>query len=62
MGPDEIAMPPEAYGATLEKLRLVDHSDPITQLIAKKIIELGQRGVRDPEEISALATKELGVE
>jgi hypothetical protein len=51
----------EAYEATLKKLGLIDRSDPITQLIAKKIIEIGQRGIRDPEQISALTTKELGV-
>ena len=62
MGPEEIAVLTEAYEATLKRLRLVDRSDPITQLIAKKIIEIGQRGVRDPEQISAIATKELGVE
>ena len=60
MGPDEIAVLTEAYEATLKKLRLVDRSDPITQLIAKKIVEIGQRGVRDSEQIFALATKELG--
>lgn len=62
MGPEEIAVLTEAYEATLKKLRLVDRSDPITQLIAQKIIEIGQRGIRDSEQISALATKELGVE
>ena len=62
MGPEEIAALTEAYEATLKKLRLADRSDPITQLIAKKIIEVGQRGIRDPEQISALAIKELGVE
>jgi hypothetical protein len=48
--------------ATLKRLRLVDRSDPITDLIAKKIIEVGRRGVRDPEQISALASKELGAD
>lgn len=40
----------------------MDRSDPITDLIAKKIIEVGRRGVRDPEQISALASKELGAD
>jgi hypothetical protein len=62
LGPDEIAVLTEAYEATLKKLRLVDRSDPITQLIAKKIIEIGQRGFCDPEQLSALAIKELGAE
>ena len=44
MGPEEIAVLAEAYEHTLRKLNLVERSDPITQLIAKKIIEIGQRG------------------
>jgi hypothetical protein len=62
MGSEEVAVLTEAYEATLKRLRLVDRSDPITDLIAKKILEVGQRGVRDPEQISVLATTVLGVE
>lgn len=62
MGPEEIAVLTEAYELTLKKLSLVERSDPITQLIAKKIIEIGQRGVRDPSQVSTLAIKELGIE
>jgi hypothetical protein len=60
-GPEEIAVLVAAHEATLKKLRLVDRDDPITQIVAKKIIELGQRGVRDPEQLSALAVSELGL-
>jgi hypothetical protein len=62
MGPEEIAVLTEAYEHTLKKLGLVDRKDPITEMIAKKIIEIGQTGVRDPEQISVLAINELGVE
>jgi len=41
MGPEEIAVLAEAYEHTLRKLNLVERSDPVTQLIAKKIIEIG---------------------
>jgi hypothetical protein len=41
---------------------LVDRNDPITEIIARKIIELGQRGVRQPERLVDLTIKELGVE
>ena len=40
MGPEEIAVLTDAYEHTLRKLNLVERSDPITQLIAKKIIEI----------------------
>jgi len=62
LGPEEIAVLTEAYEATLRKLGLVDRNDPIAEIIAKKIIELGQRGVRQAEQLIELAIKELGVE
>jgi hypothetical protein len=62
MGPEEIAVLTQAYELTLKKLDLVDRSDPITQIVAKKIIEVGQRGVRDPEQLASLALKELRAE
>ncbi len=45
LGPDEIAVLTNAYERTLRKLSLVDRGDPIAELIAKIVIELGQRGV-----------------
>jgi hypothetical protein len=62
LGPEEIAILTDAYERTLRTLNLVDRNDPITQLIAGKIIELGQRGVRDAKKLTELAIKELGVE
>jgi len=62
LGPEEIAILTDAYERTLRALNLVDRNDPITQLIAGKIIELGQRGVRDAKKLTELAIKELGVE
>ena len=61
MGPEEIAVLAEAYEHTLRKLNLVERSDPVTQLI-EKIIEIGQRGERNPQKLSELAINELGVE
>ena len=62
LGPEEIAMLTDAYERTLRAFGLVDRNDPITELIAKKIIELAQRGVREARQLSALAVKELNVE
>jgi len=58
LGPEEIAVLTDAYERTLRKLRLVDRNDPLTEIVARKIIELGQRGVRD--QLMELAIKELG--
>jgi DNA integrity scanning protein DisA with diadenylate cyclase activity len=62
LGPEEIAVLTDAYEGTLRKLNLVDRNDPITEIIARKIIELGQRGVREAQQLIELAMKELGVE
>jgi hypothetical protein len=45
---------PEADIATrtLRLLHLVDRNEPLTDLVAKKVIEIGQSGVRDPAEIA----------
>ena len=61
LGPEEIAILTDAYERTLRALSLVDRNDPITEMVAKKIIELGQRGIREAKELSAVAIKELGV-
>jgi hypothetical protein len=45
---------------TLRALRLKDRDDPITRLVAEKIIAVGRLGIEDPTEISKLALKELG--
>src|SRR5262249_11398387 len=42
-----------------DPLDLKDRNDPITQLVAKKIIEVHQTGVRDPTEISKIAIEQL---
>ena len=59
-GPEEIARLVTAYEGALKALGLRDRSDPITQLVAEKIIAVGRLGIEDPAEITRLAVKELG--
>jgi hypothetical protein len=40
LGPEEIAVLTDAYERTLRTLSLVDRNDPLTELIARKVIEL----------------------
>ena len=60
-GPEEIRRITAAYEDALRALQLADRSDPITEIIAKKIFEIAQTGERDPERIRTLALKELGI-
>jgi hypothetical protein len=40
---------------------LVDRNDALTEIIARKIIEIGQTGISDPTKISEFAVKDLGI-
>lgn len=51
----------DAYEDACRVLGLQDRrSDPITELVARKIIEVAQIGVKDPAEISRMAIAEIG--
>ena len=59
---EEVARIAAAYEGALQLLRLTDRDDPVTQIVAKKIIEVAQSGVKDPPHMCARALKELGIE
>jgi hypothetical protein len=59
LGPIEINRIIAAYEQALHTLGVKDRDDPLTEMIAKKIIKIAQTGVRDPAQISALAIKDL---
>jgi hypothetical protein len=59
--PKDIERLVAAYEQTLRALRLKNRSDSITQLVAEKILAIGQLGIEDPAKISELALKELDV-
>jgi hypothetical protein len=61
LGPEEVERLNRAYTDALASLHLVDRNDPIVDIIAKKIIEVGATGISDPEQISKTAIKQLGV-
>ncbi len=59
-GPEEIERLVAAYEQTLAALGLKDRTDPITELVAKKIVAIAQTGVRDPLQLARRAISELG--
>jgi hypothetical protein len=61
LGPDEIGRLTDAYEHTLSVLSVKDRNDPLAELIAKKVIEIGQTHLKDPVQISARAIEELGL-
>ena len=55
--PEEVTMLRDVFEDTLRALQFVDRSDPVTSLIAKKIIELARRGERDPARLRQAAVQ-----
>jgi hypothetical protein len=55
--PEEVTMLRDVFEDTLRALKLVDRSDPVTLLIAKKIIGLARRGERDPARLRQAAVQ-----
>ncbi|WBL80658.1 hypothetical protein I3J27_09625 [Bradyrhizobium xenonodulans] len=59
---DEIEILTRAFDHALHSLSLIDRrDDPLADLVARKVIEIGAKGVRDPAEISRMAVKQLGL-
>jgi hypothetical protein len=57
--PDTVALMSGAYEDTLRALNLSDRSDPITQIVAQKILELVREGERDPVRLRDRAVQSL---
>jgi hypothetical protein len=61
MGSKEASRITEAYEHALRTLCVKHRDDPLTEMIAKKIIKIAQTGIEDPARISALAIGELEI-
>jgi hypothetical protein len=59
-GPEEIRVLATAYEQTLRALGLKQREDPLTELVAKKIISISQTGVRDASMLAERVIAELG--
>jgi hypothetical protein len=58
-GPDEIEAMTAAYEGALVDLGLKDRDDPLTQLVAKSIVDATTAGERNPETIKERALAAL---
>ena len=59
--PEAIARMSVAYEEALRLLKLADRQDPITELVARKIIDVADNGERDPVKICEQALRALGI-
>ena len=60
VSPEEVVRLRIAYQKTLHGLHLVDRNDPVSEIVAKRVIQVAGTGVRDPAQICKIALKELG--
>jgi hypothetical protein len=60
-GPDEIEVMKAAYEAALVEIGVANRDDPITELIAKSIVNVTATGERDYKEVMERALNALGV-
>ena len=61
LGPKHVKCIIEAYEQTLRTLGVKDRDDPLTEMIAQKIIKIAQTGIHDAAQLSAQAIKELEI-
>ena len=60
-GPDEIEVMKAAYEAALIDVGVTKPDEPITDLIAKSIVNVAATGERNPKEVMERALNALGV-
>lgn len=61
-GPEDIGLMVAAYEDGFHRLNLSTRSDPVAEILARKIIEIAQTGVRDPARMRELALKEMAIQ
>jgi hypothetical protein len=59
--PEVIETMSAAFVAACDALRLKVGDDPATRVVAEKVINLAQRGIRDPDELRKMTLKELAL-
>lgn len=59
--PEDIDRLVTAFEDSLRALKLADRSDPLTETIAKKLIEIAQTGERDPRRLRQRALAALNL-
>jgi len=53
-GPEDLNRIGEAFSAALDKLGLNDRSDPMVEMVARRIIRAAMAGERDPGKLSEI--------
>ena len=57
--PDVIEEMSAAFTGACKNLGLIDRADPLTEIVAQRVIQLAQRGIRTKAELYAMTVKDL---
>jgi hypothetical protein len=55
--PEEVAALGNIYKDVLRTLGLVHRKDPVTEMVAAKVVELARAGIREPDRLKALTVQ-----
>jgi hypothetical protein len=58
-GPEAIKVMTDAYAAVLRSLKLTDRTDPVTEIVARRILDVHKKGLNDPKLIEAEVLRQL---
>jgi hypothetical protein len=59
--PEEIELLNKAFNHALNLLGVVDRNDPLCDMVARKVIEVGATGINEPREIAEMAVARIGL-
>jgi hypothetical protein len=60
LDPEHIELLSAAFNRALRELHLVDRNDPICEIVARRVIDVGTSGISDPRKIAEAVVKQLG--
>ena len=60
IGPEDSERLKQAFSLAVRGLSLVDRNDPVCEIVAHTVLEIGLNGTRDPREIAAQTIRQLG--
>jgi hypothetical protein len=58
--PEQIELLNNAFNHALSLLSVVDRNDPLCAMVARKIVEVGATGTREPRKIAEIAVVLMG--
>jgi hypothetical protein len=61
LGPEEIKKLNAAYTYALRSLSVANRNDPLCEMVARKVIEVGANGASEPREIAEMAVVRIGL-